>query len=65
MGQGHRAQGRAHLTFEPHLPPFKARVHSRQGTEEKPPGETALGRGHQLLGGLDKGFLSCPLSFPV
>lgn len=43
-------------------PPFKGRVHSRQGSQENGIGSAVPN--HQFLGGLDKGFLSCPSVSP-
>lgn len=48
--------------FQAITPPFKARFHSRQGAQGMALGSAVPG--HQLLGGLIKGFLSCPSVSP-
>lgn len=61
MRLGRRGQSST-LDLQTTPPPFKGRVHSSRA-----PRGMALGGavpGHQLLGSLDKGFLSCPSMSP-
>lgn len=63
LGWGWGTEGKAApCTFKPHPHPSK-----EGSTPDRAPRGTALGGaipGHQLLGSLDKGFLSCPSVSP-